>query len=345
MVENGPLNLAQKMVYGHEEGYPTRHYQPIETLSWGGDTNLSLEKWLPAHHTYPPDLTEEAVHTMEEHRLTDQITRIPMKQNSEEAWIRQSSLNEVNIPDPQSQDKGNRSEEVSGSKTTADYVSREDTTNNTLRNAANIRYQPIPNGGDHTVIIRAITAQEAMGQLGKEPTSNNRDDQRIKSSDRQHDEISWASCVTHQCASHLHEKVKNNTFPIRTEGMPATRPYLAMDLPHWVTTQHYRRHQVAFLEQDHHYPGQCQWNNESFWHCRIADCEIHKDDKLHEYTQLQKYCGCLFSQVWNAVMTEAWKADLPNKRHLQDGKLRRGLNTAFCEHHMEGQREGGKPST
>ncbi|KAM4065521.1 reverse transcriptase (RNA-dependent DNA polymerase) [Hirsutella rhossiliensis] len=112
--------------------------------------------------------------------------------------------------------------------------------------AAMIRYQPAPRGGDYAVAIAAVDTFTAL-QREWQPRGEFSDDPRTVLSHEEHKHISWISCVYLDCMIHFQKKARHNAFPVRFDGQILSKPYLSTELDYWKIDQRYPNDQVMLL--------------------------------------------------------------------------------------------------
>ncbi|KAM4064780.1 reverse transcriptase (RNA-dependent DNA polymerase) [Hirsutella rhossiliensis] len=116
--------------------------------------------------------------------------------------------------------------------------------------AALIRYQPAPRGGDYAVAIAAVDTFTAL-QREWQPRGEFSDDPR--------------------------------TVLIRFDGQILSKPYLSTELDYWKIDQRYPNDQVMLLEPDYGTPLECRDDYGSLTRCLSETCKIHKHAKIGEW--------------------------------------------------------------
>ncbi|KAM4063982.1 reverse transcriptase (RNA-dependent DNA polymerase) [Hirsutella rhossiliensis] len=145
--------------------------------------------------------------------------------------------------------------------------------------AAMIRYQPAPRGGDYAVAIAAVDTFTAL-QREWQPRGEFSDDPRTVLSHEEHKHISWISCVYLDCMIHFQKKARHNAFPVRFDGQILSKPYLSTELDYWKIDQRYPNDQVMLLEPDYGTPLECRDDYGSLTRCLSETCKIHKHAKI-----------------------------------------------------------------
>ncbi|KAM4062066.1 reverse transcriptase (RNA-dependent DNA polymerase) [Hirsutella rhossiliensis] len=138
--------------------------------------------------------------------------------------------------------------------------------------AAMIRYQPAPRGGDYAVAIAVVDTFTAL-QREWQPRGEFSDDPRTVLSHEEHKHISWISC----------KKARHNAFPVRFDGQILSKPYLSTELDYWKIDQRYPNDQVMLLEPDYGTPLECRDDYGSLTRCLSETCKIHKHAKIGEW--------------------------------------------------------------
>lgn len=148
--------------------------------------------------------------------------------------------------------------------------------------AAMIRYQPAPRGGDYAVAIAAVDTTTAL-QREWQPRGEFSDDPRTVLSHEEHKHISWISCVYLDCMIHFQMKARHDAFPVRFDGQILSKPYLSTELDYWKVNQRYPDDQVMLLEPNYGTPLECRDDYGSLTRCLSETCKIHKHAKIGEW--------------------------------------------------------------
>ncbi|CAJ2507912.1 Uu.00g090980.m01.CDS01 [Anthostomella pinea] len=103
-----------------------------------------------------------------------------------------------------------------------------------------------------------------------------------------HEELSWVSCIFHDCGLHLGEKLHHQWFPMRNGQHSITRLYLEHETQRVVTTP---RETYAILRPDLAYPRECLQDQE--WsQCLKDECLVHATRKAKAWREIkQAYQG------------------------------------------------------
>ncbi|KAJ3529051.1 hypothetical protein NM208_g9929 [Fusarium decemcellulare] len=88
------------------------------------------------------------------------------------------------------------------------------------------------------ICVRAYHRELAENPRHPEPPFHSGDDVRTYPTHPEHDQISWMSCQTHFCETHLREKQGQDCFPIPLPAQPNNKPYsrqetLGYKVWHW----------------------------------------------------------------------------------------------------------------
>lgn len=140
------------------------------------------------------------------------------------------------------------------------------------------RQQPYPKGEDKKIAFYAMSIGQMCRNKQPDVKWNKGQDQRVNPDHEDHSEISWMSCITHECEMHAGDKGKNFLFPFAVTGQPITDPYLERETSSF--TFHSHDGQVGVVrfrgQTSCHYPKSIQ-------QCDDRDCGRHRDTKIMEW--------------------------------------------------------------
>lgn len=143
------------------------------------------------------------------------------------------------------------------------------------------------------IYIRALHRQSGMNPRNPRERKLRGDEPRTCQTHRKHDEISWASCVYHECATHLGDKLRQDCFPVRVNGQPIMTPYEKEDMEDYRVRKWYEHLGIAqLMEYDVDYPTNCQSPDAKLTDCQRPECQIHIYDKVnawHEHNRRQTF--------------------------------------------------------
>lgn len=193
-----------------------------------------------------------------------------------------------------------------------------------------IRYRPYPEGGDRSILIRAVATKTTIARLHWEPKKDSRDHHTTFPKDKNHADISWASCIYHQCLEHFSEKVAHGIFPIRIPGHAITEPYLESELRYWRVESTDRRFNTAILERDETYPISCEEGHLKENECMNYSCKIHATYKIRQYTK-QKLDEWKKGEVPNTTPPKKVKIETCQEEHAVNCKHSRACSRHYDE--------------
>jgi hypothetical protein len=144
---------------------------------------------------------------------------------------------------------------------------------------------------DRIIVIKGLTLQAAFGN-GKEGNARPGDAAELHHEHQEHFKISWASCLSDKCVTHLADKIRHDLFPRRARA-DVPHPYLAYELQYWIVIGRTRDGTLALLARDPAHPKECErssgWNPREAHQCAHPACAIHQRTKIYEWHKyLQK---------------------------------------------------------